>query len=107
MIRYALALLLMLLSAPASAETLTGVASAIDGDTIERAPPKISKLGQTLTNIGEILPWHVKAVDGFCESVVVAVADTTDGGFKVGLGEAFRVFDRQVLGRFNRSSQSL
>ena len=35
MIRYTLALLLMLLPASASAETLTGVASVIDGDTLE------------------------------------------------------------------------
>ena len=35
MIRYTIALLLIVLPASASAETLTGIASVIDGDTIE------------------------------------------------------------------------
>ena len=38
-----------------------------------------------------------KTVDRCCQGIVVAVADATYGGFKAGLGEALRVFDRYVL----------
>ena len=39
----------------------------------------------------------VKAVDGFGERVVVAVADTADGWFDASLNQAFGVFDRDIL----------
>ncbi len=47
----------------------------------------------------------VEAVDRLGQSVVVAVADTADRRLDAGLGEALGVFDRHVLGGFNRSSQ--
>jgi hypothetical protein len=39
----------------------------------------------------------VEAVDRFGEGVVVAVADAADRGLDAGLGQAFGVFDRDVL----------
>ena len=39
----------------------------------------------------------VKAVDGFGERVVVAVADSADGCFDASLNQAFGVFDRDIL----------
>lgn len=38
-----------------------------------------------------------QAVDGLREGIVVAVADAADGRLNPGLGEAFRVLDRQIL----------
>jgi hypothetical protein len=39
----------------------------------------------------------VKAVDGFGERVVIAVADTADGWFDASLNQALGVFDRDIL----------
>jgi hypothetical protein len=39
----------------------------------------------------------VKAIDGFGQSVVIAVADTADRGLDARFGEAFGVLDRDVL----------
>ena len=39
----------------------------------------------------------VKAVDGFGERVVIAVADSADGWFDASLNQAFGVFDRDIL----------
>ena len=47
----------------------------------------------------------VKAVDGFGERVVVAIADTADGWFDASLHQALGVFDRDILGGFKWSSQ--
>ncbi len=47
----------------------------------------------------------VKAVDGFGERVVVAIADTADGWFDASLHQALGVFDRDILGGCKRSSQ--
>jgi hypothetical protein len=49
----------------------------------------------------------VEAVDGLGECVVVAVSDAADGGLDAGLGQAFGILDRDVLGRFKWSSQRL
>ena len=39
----------------------------------------------------------VKAIDGLCQSVVIAVADAADRGFDAGLSKLFAVSDRDVL----------
>ena len=39
----------------------------------------------------------VKAIDGFGEGVVVAVADAADGWFDAGLRQSFGVFNGDVL----------
>jgi hypothetical protein len=49
----------------------------------------------------------VESVDRFCESIVIGVADASDGRLDAGFGEALGVFDRDVLGRFKWSSQRL
>ena len=46
-------------------------------------------------------------IAGPFEGGEVAVADAADGRLNPGLGEAFRVLDRQILGGFKRSSQRL
>jgi hypothetical protein len=59
------------------------------------------------------LPWCApvdqfgfeKAVDGFCERVVIAVADAANLWLTAGFGQALGVFDCDVLGGFNWSSQ--
>ena len=53
----------------------------------------------------EVAPWaappddlgFVEPVDRLGERVVVTVADAADRGFDAGLGQTFRVFDRDVL----------
>jgi hypothetical protein len=40
----------------------------------------------------------VEAVDRFGESVVVRVADASDGRLDPGFGKTLRVFDRDILG---------
>ena len=47
----------------------------------------------------------LKAVDGFGERVVIAVADTADGWFDANLNQAFGVFNRDILVGFNWASQ--
>ena len=39
----------------------------------------------------------VKAVDGLCQGIIVAVADGADGGLDPGFRETLGVFDRDVL----------
>ena len=48
-----------------------------------------------------------EAEDAFGERVIVAVADGSDRQVDADLGEAFGVFDRQILGGLDRSSQHL
>ena len=47
----------------------------------------------------------VKAVDGFGEGIVVAVADTANRRLDARRGKPLGIFDRDVLGGFKRSSQ--
>ncbi len=47
----------------------------------------------------------VEAVDGLCQSIIIAVADTAYRRFDARFSEALSVFYGHVLGRFNRSSQ--
>jgi len=47
----------------------------------------------------------VKPIYRLGEGVVVGTADAANGGLDACLGEAFRVFDRDVLGGFKQSSQ--
>jgi hypothetical protein len=56
-------------------------------DGLERSPrsPPVDDLG------------FVKAIDGLGQSVVIAVADTTDGWLNARFGEAFGILDRDVL----------
>ena len=42
----------------------------------------------------------VEAVDGFGESIVVAVADAADRGLDARRGKPLGIFDRDVLGGF-------
>jgi hypothetical protein len=49
----------------------------------------------------------VKSVDGFGQSVVVAVADAADGRFNARLGQPLAVANADVLGGFKRSSRYL
>src|SRR4051794_17716181 len=49
----------------------------------------------------------VESVDRFCESIVIGVADASDGRLDAGFGEALGVFDRDVLSEFKWSSQRL
>ena len=49
----------------------------------------------------------VKAVDGFGERIVVAVADTANRRLDARRGKPLGIFDRDVLGGFKRSSQHL
>ncbi len=49
----------------------------------------------------------VKAVDHLGERVVVTVADAANRWLDPGLCQAFGVFDRDILGGFNRSKQHL
>jgi hypothetical protein len=49
----------------------------------------------------------VEAVDGFGEGIVVAVTDAADRGLDTRLGKPLGILDRDVLGRFKRSSQHL
>jgi IS30 family transposase len=49
----------------------------------------------------------VKAVDGFGERVVIAVADSADGWFDASLNQAVGVFDRNILLGLKWSSQQL
>ena len=61
----------------------------------------------------ETAPWpappdhlgFVKPVDRLGERIIVAVADAADGRLDAGVLQALRVFDRDILGGFNRSSQ--
>ena len=61
----------------------------------------------------EAAPWpappdhfgFVESVDGLGEGVVVAVADAADRRLDAGVLQALRVFNRHILGGFNRSSQ--
>ena len=54
----------------------------------------------------EVSPWSappdhlglVEPVDRLGERVVVRIADAADGRLDAGLGEALRVFDRDILG---------
>jgi hypothetical protein len=46
-----------------------------------------------------------QAIDRLCKGVVIAVTDTANRGLDALVCQPFGVFDRQVLGRFNRSSQ--
>ena len=39
----------------------------------------------------------IESVDRFGERIVIAVADTADGGHEPGLGEPFGIFDRDIL----------
>jgi hypothetical protein len=62
----------------------------------------------------EIPPWPapmndlglVEAVDCFSEGVVVAVTNAANGRLDARLGQSLRIFDRDVLGSFNRSPRS-
>lgn len=47
----------------------------------------------------------VKAIDRLGQGVVITVADTPDRRLDPGLGEALGLFDRYIMGGFNRSSQ--
>lgn len=47
----------------------------------------------------------VEAVDGFGESVVIGISDTTNGRLDASFSQALGVLDRDVLGGFKRSSQ--
>ena len=61
----------------------------------------------------EIAPWStppddlglVKPINRLGERVVIPVADATDGRLDARFFQALRVFDRDILGGFNRSSQ--
>ena len=66
-------------------------------DGLERAPWSTS-----VDHLG-----LVETVDRFGESIVVAVADATDGGLDAGLRQALGVSNADVLGGFKRSSQHL
>ena len=48
-----------------------------------------------------------ETVDGFGQSVVIAVSEATDGRLDPGLCQTLGIFDRQILGGFNRLSQRL
>ena len=79
---------------------------------VERTNPPIP--GRELDGL-EAAPWPapmdhlslVKTVDGFGESIVIGISDAPDRGLHAGFGQALGVFDRDVLGGFNRSSQRL
>ncbi len=49
----------------------------------------------------------IEPVDRLGERIVVAVADAADGRLDAGVLQALRVFDRDILGGFNWSSQRL
>jgi hypothetical protein len=46
-----------------------------------------------------------QAIDRLCKGIVVGIADTANRGLDARVCQPFGVFDGQVLGRFNRSSQ--
>ena len=60
---------------------------------LDQAAPLVNDLG------------FVKTIDGLGQSIVIRVADAAHRGFDARFRQALGIFDRDILGEFNRSSQ--
>ena len=57
-------------------------------------------MSDTVNDLG-----FVKTIDGLGQSIVTRVADAAHRGFDASFRQALGIFDRDILGGFNRSSQ--